>query len=154
MNHSPHPRARVSCRCSLSSRESDFSPTNQPKYSFMRFFVRSSCGGKKEHNTIPRYTINNNNNNALNLFSFSHHPKPRFRRRRREGERRKLSRVVIDRSPGKAWVFRAFYHRSFVEKKKKKRCILLRKARKEARIRRRKYTTCTRTFCTKTRRRL
>ena len=70
--------------------------------------------------------------------------------------KKKKKKKERKRGPGKARVFRAFSHRSkFVEKKKKKRCIRLRrKARKEARIRRRKYTTCTRTFCTKTRRRV
>jgi len=136
-------RARFLRKVALSfERERDFSPTNQ-LCTFIEAF------GKKEH--PPQHNERNdtfeNNDDALNnLFSFSHHRKqPRFQRRRRKREREK-------ERARKGAGFPAFSHRSFVEKKK--RCLLRRKARKEARIRRRKYTTCTRTFCTKTRRRL
>jgi hypothetical protein len=140
--------ARVSCRRALfRERERDFSPTNQLCTFLFEAF------GKKEH--PPRHNERNDtseNNNALNnLFSFSHH-----RKKNALSKKKKKKKKERKRGPGKARVFRAFSHRSkFVEKKKKKRCIRLRrKARKEARIRRRKYTTCTRTFCTKTRRRV
>ena len=46
-------RARFVSLFSFVERESDFSPTNQPKYSFMRYFFQSSCGGKKEQHHPP-----------------------------------------------------------------------------------------------------